>query len=306
MKDFKTNIADLITQFNRSGIRYKIDEPLSAHSSFHIGGPAALMVFPNGRGQFVELLRLLKTFGVRYTVIGHGSNVLFDDAGYAGVIVVTTGMRTIKVDADGLYAECGASCAAMAIAAEREGLGGLEFVYGIPGTCGGIVFMNGGAYGSSISELSPRVDCFDTYSGELLTLTGEALDMDYRHSIFVSHPELIILGARFCLEHGCREQIRGTMEQNMASRREKQPLEYPSAGSVFKRHEGYFLGRVIQDCGLKGYRMGGAQISEKHAGFIINTGSATSADVLGLISHIKNIVSEKYGFLPECEIIYIR
>lgn len=298
--------SELTTYFDRRGMRYRINEPLSAHSSFHIGGPAALMAFPEDRERFVELLIILKSFGVRYTVIGHGSNMLFDDAGYDGVIIVTTGMRAVRANGSELYAECGASCAAMAAVAEREGLCGLEFIYGIPGTCGGAVFMNGGAYGSSISELSPRVDCFDTGSGELLTLTGAALDMEYRHSVFMSRPELIILGAHLCLEHGDREQIHRNMEQNMASRREKQPLEYPSAGSVFKRHEGYFLGRVIQDCGLKGYSIGDAQISEKHAGFIINTGHATSADVLNLISHIKNVVFEKYGFWPECEIIYIR
>lgn len=300
------NFSELITYFDSLELRYKINEPLSAHSSFRIGGPAALMVFPENRRQLVELLRILKPSGVRYTVIGHGSNLLFDDAGYNGVIVVTTGMCAVETDDSGLYAECGASCAAMAVAAEREGFCGLEFIYGIPGTCGGAVFMNSGAYVSSISELSPSVDCFDVGSGELLTLTGEVLDMEYRHSVFMSRPELIILGAHLCLKRGDREQIRRLMEQNMAGRREKQPLEYPSAGSVFKRHEGYFMGRVIQDCGLKGYRIGGAQISEKHAGFIINVGHATSADVLDLISHIKNIVLGKYGFIPECEIIYIR
>ncbi len=305
MSEFKAIIGELSTLFARMGIDARRNEPLAAHSSFRIGGPAALMVFPNSREQLTAVFSALRGERVRCTVIGHGSNILFDDAGYQGVIVVTTGMRQVLLDGTGLYAYCGASCAAMAQAAARGGLGGLEFAYGIPGTCGGLIFMNGGAYGSEVSELAPRVDCLDTLSGERLTLAGEALDMRYRHSVFMERPELIILGAHLDLAPADATQIRGRMEQNMAARREKQPLEYPSAGSVFKRHDGYFLGRVIEECGLKGYRIGGAQVSEKHAGFIINVGGARSADVLELISHIQNIVFDKYGFMPECEVRYI-
>lgn len=298
--------SDLSTRMVNIGAHVLINEPLSAHCTFRIGGPAALMVFPADMEHFTGILDILRTSDVRYTVIGNGSDLLFDDAGYDGVVVSTTKLRQTVAEDDVLYAECGASCSAMALKAAKSGLSGLEFAYGIPGTCGGAVFMNAGAYGSEISALSPVVDCFDMSLGEHVVLSGSDLDMSYRHSIFTCRPELIILGARLRLAYGDSDKIRKTMEDNMACRRAKQPLEYPSAGSVFKRRDGYYMGRVIQDCGLKGCRIGGAQVSEKHAGFIVNRGGATCEEVLKLISHIQNVVVEEYGFMPECEIRYIR
>ena len=298
--------SDLSTRMVNIGAHVLINEPLSAHCTFRIGGPAALMAFPANMEHFTGILDILRTSDVRYTVIGNGSDLLFDDAGYDGVVVSTTKLRQTVAEGEVLYAECGASCSGMAQKAAKAGLSGLEFAYGIPGTCGGAVFMNAGAYGSEISALSPVVDCFDMFSGERVMLGGSDLDMSYRHSIFTRRPELIILGARLQLAYGDSDKIRKTMEDNMACRRAKQPLEYPSAGSVFKRRDGYYMGRVIQDCGLKGCRIGGAQVSEKHAGFIVNRGGATCEEVLKLISHIQNVVVEEYGFMPECEIRFIR
>lgn len=297
--------AELRILFDSIGVACATDAALSEYCTFRIGGTAALMVFPANIGQLTAVLNGLRGKDMRWTVIGYGSNLLFDDAGYDGVVVVTTGMRRVSVADGRLFAECGASCSAMALAAERAGLSGLEFAYGIPGTCGGAVFMNAGAYGSEMSELAPVVSCFDMRTGETLELCGDALRMSYRHSVFMEDSKLVVLGATLSLTSGNARDIRAAMEQNRASRREKQPLEYPSAGSVFKRHEGYFMGKLIEECELKGCRIGGAQVSEKHAGFIVNRGEASSADVLMLISHIQKVISEKYGFVPECEIRYI-
>lgn len=299
-------IIELRTLFDNLGVVCATGEALSEHCTFRIGGAAALMLFPSDTEQLTTVLRGLRGTDVRRMVMGYGSNLLFDDAGYDGVIVVTTGMRRVSVADGRLRAECGASCSAMALAAERAGLSGLEFAYGIPGTCGGAVFMNAGAYGSEMSALGPVVSCFDMRTGETLELCGDALEMSYRHSVFMENPGLVVLGATLSLTPGNARDIRAAMEQNRASRREKQPLEYPSAGSVFKRREGYFMGKLIEECELKGCRIGGAQVSEKHAGFIVNRGEASSADVLALVSHIQNVIAEKYGFVPECEIRYIR
>lgn len=306
MSKKNTVFINLKTSFGKVGVESLIGERLSAHSTFRIGGAAALMAFPKNEKQLIAILGLIRNANVRYIVIGGGSNLLFDDAGYDGVVVVTTGMRRVTVEGDTLTAECGASCSAMALAAERAGLTGLEFAYGIPGTCGGAIFMNAGAYGADMSAREPSVRCFDMSQGEVLELPFSALDMSYRHTVFMTRPELVVLGARLKLAEGDAVAIRAQMEQNRESRREKQPLEYPSAGSVFKRHEGCFMGKLIEDCELKGCRVGDAQVSEKHAGFIVNRGEATCDDVRELISHIQKAVSEKYGFIPECEIRYIR
>ncbi|MBQ9080265.1 MAG: UDP-N-acetylmuramate dehydrogenase [Clostridia bacterium] len=299
-------ISKLRTKLSESGIKTSINETLAAHSTFRIGGPAAIMVFPSGREQIINVLRLVRETGLKYTVIGNGSNILFDDSGYAGVIISTVDMRGMEfIDDTRLQADCGASFISMSLAAARAGLSGLEFAYGIPGSCGGAVFMNAGAYGSEVSSVVDRVYCYDVERDMEVCIPAEELEFSYRHSLFMDRRELIILSATFILNTDDTERIKARMDENMRCRREKQPLEYPNAGSVFKRHEKYFIGKLIDDCGLKGYSIGGAQISEKHAGFIVNRGGATSADVLSLVSHIKNILFKNYGFEPECEIRYI-
>lgn len=300
------DFSELKKQFNCCGAEFSENELLSRHSTFKIGGPAKLIVSPNNTDQFIDVLNIIRKSDQRYIVIGKGSNVLFDDKGYDGVIVSTHNMRSISIHDNILEADCGASFTKMASEAADNGLSGLEFAYGIPGSCGGAVFMNAGAYGSDTSCVILQATCFDMNSGNIVRLACDEMAMSYRHSLFMHRPELVILSASFGLEQGDEKCIKDSMDYNMAQRRQKQPLEYPNAGSTFKRHDGYFIGKIIEDCGLKGYCIGGAQVSEKHAGFIVNRGEATSDEVIELISYIKKIILEKYGFELTCEIRYIR
>ena len=297
---------DLKNIFRKIGVEFLENEPLTKHSTFRIGGIATLMVFPCNVNQFIDVIKEVIKTDKKYIVIGNGSNILFDDGGYDGVIISTQNMRKIQINGSVLEAECGASFTFMSSEAAKKGLSGLEFAYGIPGSCGGAVFMNAGAYGSETSEVIYQATCFDVLKNDIITLEAGEMAMSYRHSLFMENPNLIILSAAFRLNQGDKDSIVALMNQNMTQRRQKQPLEYPNAGSIFKRHEKYFIGKIIEDCGLKGYSVGGAQISEKHAGFIVNRGGATSADVLDLISYIKTIILKKYGFELNCEIRYIK
>lgn len=299
-------ISEFVSDIECLGIEHTTNELLSKRSSFEIGGPAAVTVFPRTKNEMTVVLDEAKKHNIRFVVIGNGSNVLFDDAGYFGVVICTIHMRSIQVTDNVMYAECGASITSMAIVAQKRSLAGLEFAYGIPGSCGGAVFMNAGAYGSDVSAVIDSVECYDINSGNVVELKRDELEMSYRHSVFANRRELIILSATLRLSFGDEVAIKEIMRKNQTSREEKQPLDKPNAGSIFKRHENYFVSKIIDDCGLKGYSIGGAQVSEKHAGFIVNCGNATSADVLELIAHIKKIVLEKYGFEPECEIRYIK
>lgn len=298
--------SDLRDVFSSRGINLKLDEPMSEHTTFRIGGPAKIVLFPSDCEQFVDAVTTARDSGGKYIVIGNGSDLLFDDRGYDGVIICTKHIKGIeKIDSCRIEVMCGVSCNSIANFAADNSLSGFEFAYGIPGSCGGAVFMNAGAYGSEISAVLESVLCFDISKKERIRLTTAELDMSYRHSAFMSRPELVILSAVFKLAYGDEKDIRARMHENLNSRRSKQPIE-PSAGSVFKRHEKYIVAKIIDECGLKGYTIGGAQVSEKHAGFIVNCAGASSSDVLGLISQIKSIINKKYGFEPECEIRYIQ
>ena len=298
--------SDLGSRFAAQGICLELNEPLSNHTTFRIGGPAKIFLYPTTCEQLINAVNTVRDSGVKYTVIGNGSDLLFDDLGYDGAIICTKRIKGIvKMDECRLEIACGVSCSTMANYAADSSLSGFEFAGGIPGSCGGAVFMNAGAYGSEMSAVLESVTCYDVTTNEKLCLPVEDLELSYRHSLFMSHPELIILSAVFKLAHGNEEEIRAKMAENWKSRTSKQPSG-PSAGSVFKRHEKYIVAKIIDECGLKGYTIGGAQVSEVHAGFIVNRGNASCSDVLALISHIKNIIKNKHGFEPECEIRYIQ
>ena len=292
------------------GVEVRENELLAKHSSFKIGGPAKIAVFPKNREEFVSILRAVKNCNYKYMVVGNGSNLLFDDNGYDGIIIFTKYMTATeyvyKPEKTLIKVECGRPLTELSgETGKKHSLTGLEFAYGIPGTVGGAVYMNAGAYGGQMSDIVIETEYFDSASGEIKTLCGDEHNFDYRHSVFAEHPEYVILSTTLEMKSGNAEEIFAIMNKNMTARREKQPLEYPNAGSTFKRPEGHFAGKLIEDCGLKGYTIGGAQISDKHAGFTINIGGATSADVLSVIRHTRETVLEKFGVELESEIIYV-
>ena len=282
------------------------NEPLSRHSSFRIGGPCALFVTPESADSLRDAYNEAKSEGIRTYILGKGSNILFADEGFDGVIISTEKLTSVTVSGNTLTADAGASFTHIAAVARDAGLSGLEFAYGIPGSVGGAVFMNAGAYGGQVSDCLESSSCFDPENDRIIYTEGADHDFGYRSSIYKKNPERVILSATFELKSGDKEEIRAYMEDIMGRRRDKQPLEYPSAGSVFKRPEGYFAGQLIEEQGLKGCTIGGAQVSEKHAGFIINRGGATAKDVLDLIAHIQAKVKEAYGVMLECEVIFVK
>lgn len=273
---------------------------LSEYTSFRIGGPADELILPKTTESLVRLLSALREYGIRHLILGNGSNVLFSDIGYRGTVILTTSLRSYTVEGTKIHAECGVPLGALAVAAASAGLTGLEFAYGIPGTLGGAVYMNAGAYGGEIADVLEKSASLET-DGRICERSAHELDFGYRSSVFQISGGTV-LSATLSLQKGDPAEIRGKMKDFMSRRQEKQPLEYPSAGSTFKRYPGYYTGKLIEDAGLKGYCVGGAKVSEKHAGFVINTGGATCADVLALIRHIQNTVCEKFGIMPECEI----
>ncbi len=300
--DKYTAMLDLYTE---GKIEYRTVCPLSSLTTFKIGGPCAVAVFCSDTREIVYAAKCARDMGERVKLIGRGSNLLCSDEGYDGVIVVCDNAERIRVADDVIECECGASLTAVANEAYEAGLTGAEFMYGIPGSVGGGVFMNAGAYGGQMSDVVIRVECLDTVTGELFVLTAQELEFSYRHSVFTSHPEYAVLSVTLRLRHGQREEIYARMRDYISRRREKQPLEYPSAGSTFKRCEGHFTAQLIDEAGLKGMSVGGAQVSEKHAGFVINRGGATCADVLCLIEKIKDIIYQKHGLRIECEVEYV-
>ncbi len=292
---------------NLRGLEHIVKENflLSSVSSMKTGGRAELAFFPGNEDEFVEILVRTSGHKARY-IIGNASNVLFPDDASGLCIIFTSAMnKTLKKESLCIYAECGAMLTAVSVLAKEASLSGLEFAYGIPGTVGGGIYMNAGAYGGELSQVVKNIRAYDSANDRFILLSGDECKFSYRHSIFMEKPELAVMGAEFALKVGEREDIEALCRKNMQSRREKQPLEYPSCGSAFKRPEGNFAGKLIEDCGLKGFCIGKAAVSEKHAGFIINLGGATSADVKALILVIKNRVYNKFGveLQPEIQII---
>ena len=284
-----------------AGIAYKENEPLAAHCTFKIGGPARLFVQPADRAQLCRAVALCKAQGVRYYLLGNGSNILFADEGYDGAVLDISSMQdAVEVHGTQLTAGAGVRLSALCKTALEHGLTGLEFAYGIPGTVGGAVYMNAGAYGGEMKQVVERVHFLEA-DGTPGVMSGEDLAFGYRKSAFMG-TKRIITSAELRLESGAEAEITAKMEDFMRRRREKQPLELPSAGSVFKRPEGYFAGVLIEQCGLKGFAVGGACVSEKHAGFIVNKGGATCADVEALIRAIQDTVFQATGVELEPEI----
>lgn len=281
------------------------DEPMKNHTSFKIGGPAAALCVPKDRRQLRELVGFVQREGVDSWYIGNGSNLLVSDKGLNGVaILLDSGFDgEIEVDGTVLLAPAGKKLSAVCAAACAAGLTGLEFAYGIPGSVGGAVYMNAGAYGGEMKDRLLWVE-YLAPTGEIVRLEQEQLSLSYRHSRFMEEgmQGSCIVRAAFGLQRGEKAAIQSEMERILNQRRQKQPLEYPSAGSTFKRPQGAFAAQLIDKCGLKGFTVGGAQVSEKHAGFVINTGKATCADVLELTRQVRECVQEKTGYLLELEV----
>ncbi|MBR4960284.1 MAG: UDP-N-acetylmuramate dehydrogenase [Clostridia bacterium] len=289
----------------RYQIQWKKNEPMSRHTTFRIGGSAVLYAVCDSRESLVYLIRECSVKGFRYIVLGNGSNVLFSDEGFDGIVISTTGMNRVEITDTCITAEAGASLTAVSKSARDASLTGMEFANGIPGSIGGAVFMNAGAYDGEMKNIVTESTYLDTTDGRIYTITGEDHSFGYRESIYREHPEWIILSAKFSLVPGNKDEITAKMDDFMNRRVSKQPLEYPSAGSVFKRYPGRYTAQMIDESGLKGTSVGGAQVSEKHAGFIINTGGATSRDVTELIEKIQNTIYENYGIHIETELIRI-
>ena len=281
------------------------DEPMKNHTSFKIGGPAAALCVPKDRRQLRELVGFVQREGVDSWYIGNGSNLLVSDKGLNGIAILLDSGFDGEIELDGtvLLAPAGKKLSAVCAAACAAGLTGLEFAYGIPGSVGGAVYMNAGAYGGEMKDRLLWVECLAP-TGEIVRLEQEQLSLSYRHSRFMEEgmQGSCIVCAAFGLQRGEKAAIQSEMDRILNQRRQKQPLEYPSAGSTFKRPQGAFAAQLIDKCGLKGFTVGGAQVSEKHAGFVINTGKATCADVLELTRQVRECVQEKTGYLLELEV----
>ena len=289
-----------------SDIRHEANVPMSAHTTFHAGGHAKEMFFPKDMDELVMVKRCFAGPGVKCMVVGKGSNLLFDDEGYDGVIInIDKDFARAEVeemsDGSGAYirAQAGIRLAELALLARDHELTGLEFAYGIPGSLGGAVVMNAGAYGGEMKDVIDSVIIIDE-NCNIKTVSVADMDFAYRHSAVTD--KQIVAGAVLKLQKGSRAEIKAKMDDFQARRREKQPLEYASAGSTFKRPEGYFAGKLIEDSGLKGYRVGDACVSEKHAGFVVNLGHATATDIKQVIADVQRIVYEKQGVHLEPEV----
>lgn len=288
-------------------LKVLVDEPMSRHTSFRVGGPARRMAFPERSEQMVLLMRIARECGARPLVIGNGTNLLVVDEGLDRLVIDTSAMNQITQSEEPtvLSAEAGVSLARLADFACKQSLTGLEFAHGIPGTVGGAVCMNAGAYDGEMKQVVEQVTILFPEEG-VKVLSGEEMEFAYRHSLMSDHPEAVVLSANFRLSPGNSELIRGKIQELMMRRKTSQPLEYPSAGSTFKRPVGYFAGTLIDQCGLKGFTVGGAQVSEKHAGFVINRGGATFADVMSVINGVQERVLAEKGVRLEPEVKIIQ
>ena len=277
------------------------DEPMNAHTTFKVGGPAALYVIPSNEEMLSRIIKACRTAESGYYVIGNGSNLLVNDDGFDGVIIeIGRPMSDIRVSDTVITAQAGASLAMIAAKARDESLTGLEFASGIPGNLGGACIMNAGAYDGQMKDVLASVSLMDC-DGSIHEETAEDIKLSYRYSN-IPERDMIVVSAVLKLSKGDRDEITAKMKELNSRRAEKQPLEYPSAGSTFKRPEGYFAGKLIQDSGMRGYCVGGAQVSEKHAGFVINRGGATAADIWQLTEDVIRTVKDKTGVTLEREI----
>ncbi len=294
-------IRDLATKF---GFEYTEQEPLSKHTTFKIGGNADMFVTVYNETQLREVVTACKENDIELFVIGKGSNLLVSDEGMRAVVLSLDGdFKEISLNENTITCGAGVNLAKLCTFALNNNLSGLEFAFGIPGCVGGAAYMNAGAYGGEMKDVITSVTHI-TRDGELVTLDKSELDLSYRHSVYKTTDDIIV-SVTLQLSCGNQDEIKAKMDDFMNRRKTKQPLEYPSAGSVFKRPEGNFAGTLIEQCGLKGKTIGGAQVSEKHAGFIINVGDATCDDVMNLIKFVQDTVKEETGYFLEREIIHI-
>ena len=281
-----------------------LDEPMKQHVTFRIGGPAKYYLTPGTVEELQQILRVCEEEELPYFILGNGSNLLVSDQGFSGAVIqIYKNMNRIHVDGNKIIAQAGILLSQMAKKALEQELTGLEFASGIPGTLGGAVVMNAGAYGGEMKDVLTSVTVL-TPEGEILELQADELELGYRTSV-IKEKQYIVLEASLTLEKGKKTEIQDRMDELKIKRVEKQPLEYPSAGSTFKRPEGYFAGKLIQDAGLRGYQVGGAQVSEKHCGFVINRGNASAADVVGLIQDVQEKVWELYQVKLEPEVKFL-
>ena len=294
--------VSLKTAFINSNLCKKFfeNEPMREHTSFKIGGPADFFLMPETSDELINIWRVCKKINMPLTILGDGNNVLVSDDGIRGAVVFTKKMNAVELcENERLRADAGVLLSALASFARDASLDGLPFASGIPGTVGGAIYMNAGAYNHEIAELVESVTLF--LDDEIVVKSRDEMDFGYRRS-FAQSDEMLILSAVFNLRKGDSEKIREEMMDLNARRKKSQPLEYGSAGSFFKRPEGNFAGKLIEDSGLKGFSVGDAQVSEKHAGFVVNKGNATCAEVLELMSHVKKTVYEKFGVELEPEV----
>lgn len=281
------------------------EHSLAAHTTMRVGGKAALALYPASTEQLCFVLRLCSMHGLKHAVLGHGSNVICSDSGYDGVIIRTEKISAVAVSGNLITAECGASLNAVARAARDASLTGAEFMYGIPGSVGGACYMNAGAYGGQISDICVFVTAYDSALDSVVEFSVNDCGFGYRKSIFHNNDSLTVISFTVKLSGGSKDAITARMDELIAARKAKQPLEYPSSGSFFKRCEGHFTAQLIDESGLKGLTVGGAQISEKHAGFLINKNNATCSDIMELSAKVSAIIKERYGIDIEREVEYL-
>ncbi len=280
------------------------NEPMSRHTTFRIGGDAKCLIRIRDKAQLLKLVPYLQITGQDYFILGNGSNLLVGDKGYSGFIVkLDSSMGEIRIEGERMTVPAGVLLARAATEAREHSLSGLEFASGIPGTIGGGIVMNAGAYGGEMKQVVESVEVMNR-EGEILVLDNDTMEFGYRTSVIKNRP-FIVLEAVLRLQPGNRDEIDAKMGELEAKRREKQPLEYPSAGSTFKRPEGYYAGKLIMDAGLRGFGIGGARVADKHCGFVVNTGKATAEDVREVIEEVQQRVKEKFGVRLEREVIFL-
>lgn len=283
----------------------KYNEPMKKHTTMRVGGPCDCMVEPSSIEEIQKILEYARKNNIKYYVIGNGSNLLVKDEGvHALIIKIANKFSGVEVNGEHIKAYSGCSVPKLSQIAKENSLSGLEFACGIPGSVGGGIRMNAGAYGSEMVNVVEKVGFLDE-NGKLNEIDGKDAHFTYRHSMFVENPNYIVVYAIYKLQKGNKDEISKIMEENMNSRKQKQPIEYPNFGSVFKRPEGYFVGKLVDECGLKGYKIGGAQVSTKHSGFMVNIEDATCKDVLDLIEYVKKKVYEKFNVKLQEEVVIL-
>ncbi len=296
--EFSMKLRDIVDKNE-----FALDVPMSEHTYFKVGGPADIMVTPSTKDKVIEVINLCKSENMPYIIIGNGSNLLVRDGGIRGVVIKLSALNNIIVNEEDIIADSGALLADVSKKALEFSLTGFEFACGIPGSVGGAVFMNAGAYDGELCNVISEALVIDE-NGNLKVLNNSELELGYRTSAVMTNG-YVVIQAKFKLKKGAYEKIKGRIDELTARREDKQPLEYPSAGSTFKRPVGHFAGKLIQDAGLKGFCIGGASVSEKHSGFIINKDNATANDILNLIMHVQRTVKDMFGvdLNPEVRII---